>query len=429
MGNLLKEKLASQIPGQRDEIRNLVKTYGDVVLTEATVAMAYGGMRGIKGLICDTSEVSPEKGLIIREIPLLEITDKLPEEIFWLLVTGELPSADELKSLQGELASRAGVPAYVWDVLRAMPKDAHPMAMISTGIMAMQNLSEFAKAYAAGTSKADYWESTLDDVLNLIAKLPELAAGIYRIRFHDGKLIPHDANEDWGGNMAKMLGLPDPDGKLADLMRLYLTLHSDHESGNVSAHVCHTVGSALSDFYYALAAGLNGLAGPLHGLANQECLAFVLEMIEANDGKAPNDEQVTKYCWDTLNGGKVIPGYGHAVLRVTDPRFTAQVAWGKENIGDDPVFQTVERMFNLVPGILKEQGKAKNPWPNVDAASGSLVYHFGIKEFPFYTVLFSVSRALGVGAQLIYNRALGAPIERPKSVTTKFVQSFVEGKK
>jgi citrate synthase len=427
MAGLLKKKFGSNLTVLRDDIRNLVKTYGDVVLTEATVAMAYGGMRGLKGLICDTSEVSPEKGLIIRGIPLLEITDKIPEEIFWLLVTGELPSEVELKDLQAELAQRAGVPGYVWDVLRAMPEDAHPMAMISVGILAMQNLSEFARAHDAGVKKTEYWEFTLDDVLNLVAQLPELAAGIYRIRFHDGNLIPPDSNLDWGGNLANMLGLPDPKGKLADLMRLYLTLHSDHESGNVSAHACHVVGSALSDFYYSLAAGLNGLAGPLHGLANQECLAFVLQMIDRFGG-APSDEQVTQYCWDTLNSGQVIPGYGHAVLRVTDPRFTAQLEWGKKNIGDDPIFQTVEKMFNLVPGILKEQGKAKNPWPNVDAASGALVYYFGIREFPFYTVLFSISRALGVGAQLIYNRALGAPIERPKSVTTNFVKEFVTNK-
>jgi citrate synthase len=305
-----------------------------------------------------------------------------------------------------------------------MPGDAHPMAMISAGIMAMQNHSKFTHAYHDGIKKTEFWIPTMEDVLNVLAKLPELAAGIYRIRFHDGNLIGHDPRLDWGGNMAKMLGLPDPEGKLADLIRHYLTLHSDHENGNVSAHACHVVGSALSDFYYALAAGLNGLAGPLHGLANQECLDFVLGMIERYGGP-PNDEQVTKYVWDVLNNGQVIPGYGHAVLRVTDPRFTAQIAWGKKNIGHDPVFQTVERMYKLVPDILKEQGKAKNPWPNVDAASGALVYHFGLKEFPFYTVIFGVSRALGVGAQLIYNRAIGAPISRPKSVTTDFIKDLV----
>jgi len=423
MGSL-KEKFASQIPVLRDDIRGMVKEHGSVVLSEATVAMAYGGMRGIKGLICDTSEVSPDKGLIIRGIPLLELTDKIPEEIFYLLVTGDLATEADVKDLQNEFNSRAGVPGYVWDVMRAMPGDSHPMAMISVGIMAMQKESEFAKAYAAGVKKTEYWESNLEDSLNLLAKLPELAAGIYRIRFNKGDLIPYDPSLDWGGNYAQMMGVPDPEGNLADLMRLYLTLHCDHESGNVSAHVCHTVGSALSDAYYSLSAGLNGLAGPLHGLANQECLAFVLQMIEKYGG-APTDEQLTEYAWDTLNGGKVIPGYGHAVLRVTDPRFTAQIDWGKQRIPDDPVFKTVAKMFDLVPGILTEHGKAKNPWPNVDAASGSLVYHFGITEFSYYTVLFSVSRALGVLAQLVYNRALGAPIERPKSVTTEFVKSFV----
>lgn len=425
MAGLLKEKFGRALPVLKDDIRDLVKVYGDVVLSEATVAMVYGGMRGIKSLICDTSEVNPEKGLIIREIPLLQLTNRLPEEVLWLLITGDLPDGDELKDLQDDLGRRTGVPGYVWDVLRAMPKNAHPMAMISTGIMAMQNLSEFTRAYHEGVMKTEYWIPTMEDVLNLVAKLPELAAGIYRIRYHDGKLIPHDTSLDWGANMAGMLGLPDPDGKLIDLMRLYLTLHSDHESGNVSAHACNVVGSALSDFYYSLAAGLNGLAGPLHGLANKECLAFVLGMIE-EFGRPPEDEQVKEYVWNVLKSGKVVPGYGHAVLRVTDPRFIAQVEWGKKNIPHDPVFQTVVRMFNLIPDILKEQGKAKNPWPNVDAVSGSLVYHFGIREFPFYTVLFGVSRSLGVGAQLIYSRALGFPIERPKSVTTRFVREFVK---
>ena len=271
-----------------------------------------------------------------------------------------------MADLKKELTARAKTPAYVWDVLEAMPDDSHPMAMMSAAIISMQKESQFAKAYAAGVKKTEYWESTMEDSLNLLAVLPEIAAGIYRMRFKKGPRIAPDPNLDWGGNYARMLGVPDPDGKLAKLLRLYLTLHSDHEGGNVSAHVCHTVGSALSDAYYAVSAGLNGLAGPLHGLANQECLSFVLKMMEKFGG-TPTDEQATEYCWDNLNAGKVIPGYGHAVLRVTDPRYTAQLQFGKDNIPEDPVFQTVEKLFRLVPGILKEHGKAKNPWPNVDA--------------------------------------------------------------
>lgn len=420
----LKEKFASQIPGLRDEVRTLVKTRGDVVLSEATVAMAYGGMRGIKGMICDTSVVEPDQGLIIRGRPLGELTAKIPEEIFFLLVTGDLPNEEELADVKKELTARAKTPSYVWDVLEAMPDDSHPMAMLSAAVISMQKESQFAKAYAAGVKKTEYWESTMEDSLNLLAVLPEIAAGIYRMRFKKGPRIAPDPNLDWGGNYARMLGVPDPEGKLAKLLRLYLTLHSDHEGGNVSAHVCHVVGSALSDAYYAVSAGLNGLAGPLHGLANQECLNFVLGMMEKFGG-TPTDEQATEYCWDNLNAGKVIPGYGHAVLRVTDPRYTAQLQFGKDNIPEDPVFQTVEKLFRLVPDILREHGKAKNPWPNVDAGSGALVYHFGIREFSYYTVLFSVSRTMGMTSQLIVNRALGAPIERPKSVSTKWIQAFV----
>jgi citrate synthase len=264
----------------------------------------------------------------------------------------------------------------------------------------------------------------LEDSLALIAKLPELAAGIYRMRFGKGPRIAPKPGLDMGADYVQMLGLPDPTGEFANLMRLYLVLHSDHEGGNVSAFSAHTVASALSDIYYALSAGLNGLAGPLHGLANQECLAFVIQLKEHFKG-VPTDEQLKKFAWDTLNSGKVIPGYGHAVLRVTDPRFTAFLEFGNRVCPNDPIFRIVDRIFAIVPDVLKEQGKAKDPWPNVDAGSGSLLYHFGLTEFSYYTVLFSVSRAMGICAQAIINRAIGSAIVRPKSVSTEWMKKAV----
>ncbi len=424
MAASLKEKLAGQIPPLREDTRALVKGHGDKVISEVTVAQAFGGMRGVKAMICDTSLVEPDKGLIIRGRPIGELTDKLPEEIFWLLLTGELPSADELKGLQADIQSRQEVPGYVWKVLEAMAEDSHPMAMYDTAILAMERESIFRKRYDEGMTKTDYWEAALEDALNLIAALPCIAAGIYRLRFKKGDRIEPSAGLDWGANYAVMLGIDDPTGEFKNLMRLYLTLHSDHEGGNVSANTCHTVGSALSDPYYAVSAGLNGLAGPLHGLANQECLAFVLKLHEKYQG-VPTDEQLTEFAWETLKGGKVIPGYGHAVLRVTDPRFAAFREFGLRVCGDDEVFQIVDKLFNIIPVVLKEHGKAKNPWPNVDAGSGALLYHFGMKEFPYYTVLFGVSRALGMLSQLILNRALGTAITRPKSVQTDWIKGQV----
>lgn len=414
---MLKEKLAALFPAQKEEISAFVKANADKEVSKVTLAQAYGGIRGVKCLICDTSEVPPDKGLIIRGIELKNLTEKWPEEILWLLLTGELPNEAEMKDLHADLKAREEVPQYVWDVINAMPAESHPMTMFNTAILVLQRDSIFAKRYAEGMKKDEYWDATYEDAMNIIAKLPAIGAYVYRKRFNKGAPIASDKTADWSKNYVHMLGLPDPKGDFTKLMRLYLNLHCDHEGGNVSAFSAATINSALSDLYYSLSGGLNGLAGPLHGLANQECLGWVIETMEKFGG-APTEEQLEKFAWDTLNSGKVVPGYGHAVLRITDPRFDAFLAFGKQYMQDDPVFLTVERVFNIVPKVLAQVKKIKDPWPNVDAGSGALLYHFGMTEFSYYTVLFSISRALGICAQAVVARAMGYPIIRPKSLPT-----------
>ncbi len=425
----LQEKFASLVPQMRAEIKNLQKEKGDKVISSVTVAQAYGGMRGVKGMICDTSVVEPDMGLIIRGFPLLEIKHLWPEEIFYLLLTGEIPDKEAKEALQLDIAARSHVPDYVWDVLTAMPADSHPMCMLDTAILVMEKESTFRAWYDKGMKKEEYWIPMMDDALRILGVLPVIAAGMYRIRYGKGDPIPYMTNLDWGANYARMLGLPDPTGNFAKLMRLYLNFHSDHEGGNVSAFTCHTVGSALSDAFYAVSAGLNGLAGPLHGLANQECLGWILDTINKFNG-VPSEKDLHDYALETLLSGRVVPGYGHAVLRVTDPRFTGFMEFGAKYMPDDPVYQTVALTFKVVPEILAKEflgadgkPKVKDPWPNVDAGSGALLYHFGLTEFPYYTVLFSVSRAMGMLSQLIINRAVGTAITRPKSVSTKWVQA------
>jgi len=423
--SLLKEKLNTIFPAQKAEINAFVKANGDKVVDKVTLGQAYGGMRGVKGLVCDTSEVPPDKGLIIRGIELKNITDKWPEEILFLLLTGSLPTPEELKDLQDEIKAHEDVPQYVWDVLDAMPADSHPMTMFNTAVLVMQRDSIFAAKYAEGMKKDEYWSATYDDMINIVAKLPAIGAYVYRKRFNKGPRIESDKNADWSKNYVHMLGLPDVNEEFSKLMRLYLNLHSDHEGGNVSAYSAATINSALSDLYYSLSGGLNGLAGPLHGLANQECLGWVLQTMEKFGG-APSEDELRKFAWETLESGKVVPGYGHAVLRITDPRFDAFLAFGKQYMAEDPVFQTVERVFNTVPDVLKQVQKIKDPWPNVDAGSGALLYHYGLEEFSYYTVLFSISRALGICAQSVVSRAMGYPITRPKSLPTAGYKKIVD---
>ena len=420
---MLQETLSKKIPTWQEDLKKLLEENGTKVISEVTIAQAAKGMRGVKSMICDTSAVSADEGLIIRGHPILQIIDKLPEEVFYLLLTGDLPDQLQLSDLQNQLRAHQNVPDYVWEVLDAMPENSHPMTMLSVAIQSMRVESLFVEKFNKGTPKNEYWKWILDDGIKLIGALPSIAAFIYRKITKNNDRIDPDVNLDWAGNYAYMLGINESDD-FKKLMRLYLMLHSDHEGGNVSAFSSLTVASSLSSPFLAIGAGLNGLAGPLHGLANQECLKFVLEIHDHFNG-APNNKDLEKFCWDRLNNGRVIPGYGHAVLRCPDPRFTAFMKFGQEHIHDDDVFKIVEALFEVVPPVLKDHGKAKNPWPNVDAASGSLLYYYGLKEFNYYTVLFSLSRVMGMVSQIVINRALRMPITRPKSVTTDWLKNNI----
>ena len=420
---MLQEQLSSKIPKWQEDLKLVLSEKGDKVISDVTVSQAVKGMRGVKSLICDTSTVSADKGLIIRGNSILDITGILPEEVFYLLLVGHLPNNDQLLDLQNQLNDHRTVPDYVWKILDAMPVNSHPMTMLSIAIQSMRVESLFVEKFNQGTPKKDYWKWVLEDGLKLIGALPSIAAGIYRKQKNLNERIDPDQGLDWGANFAHMLGANDSDD-FKKLMRLYLMLHSDHEGGNVSAFSSLTVASSLSSPFLAVGAGFNGLAGPLHGLANQECLKFVLEIRDHFSGK-PSDEELKEFCWNRLNNGRVIPGYGHAVLRCPDPRFTAFMDFGKEHIQNDDVFGIVKALFDVVPPVLEEHGKAKNPWPNVDAASGSLLYYYGLKEFNYYTVLFSLSRAMGIVSQIVINRALRIPITRPKSVTTDWLKNNI----
>lgn len=411
----LQNKIQEMLPSLRDQRNALLKEKGEVQIATVTVEQVLGGMRGIPSVLCDTSSVSADEGLRIRNIPILELTDTTPEEIFFLLVTGSRPNESEKEQLRTLFSAKAELPSYVLDTLKSMHKDAHPMAMLSAGLLAMEHESEFRRAYDAGATKDQLWQATLQDSITLLSRITTLAATIYRLKFHGGNLIAPDPSADWSTNFANMLGVNDTEA-WKDLVRLYLVLHSDHEGGNVSALTGLTVGSALSDVYYAVSAGLNGLAGPLHGLANQEVLAFIRDVVEHFKG-VPDNETLSAYCWDRLKSGRVIPGYGHGVLRCTDPRFIAFHDFAeKHNMQSDSI-ALVQKFFQVVPGILTEHGKAKSPWPNVDSISGSLLYDFGMTEFSFYTVMFGVSRAMGICSQILVHRMLGSAITRPKSLT------------
>lgn len=433
---IIKDRFKEKADVVAGDIKGILKEHGDKVIGEVTLSQIYAGMRGITALVSETSLLDAQDGIRFRGYSIPELREKLPkapggteplpEGLFYLMLVGSLPTDEEAQHLSSTWQRRSHVPNYVFASIEALPINTHPMTQFVVAIMSLQTESNFAKRYAKGMSKSEYWDAVFDDSMDLIARLPRIAAYIYRRKYKGGEHIQPNGLLDWAGNFAHMMGYEDEGFK--ELMRLYMTIHADHEGGNVSAHTVHLVGSALADPYLSFAAGMNGLAGPLHGLANQEVIKWIYEMRESIGTDTPSKEQIEEYVKKTLSEGKVVPGYGHAVLRETDPRFIAQMEFGKKHMPDDPLVQTVWNIYEAVPPVLGSIAKIKNPWPNVDAHSGALLVHYGMVEYEFYTVLFGVSRSLGVLASLCWDRALGFPLERPKSVSTRLVKAWLEGK-
>jgi len=436
MRNLI-NKLSEKIDAHRPRTTKLLKEFGSVKVDEITIRQVIGGMRGVKNLVTDISYLDPYEGIRYRGYTLPEVFEKLPkpkgkdypyvEGMFYLLLTGDIPTENDIQEIRDEFKKRRQLPQYVIDLLRTLPRDSHPMAMFSAAIVSMQRESKFAKFYASEYwDKMRAWEYMLEDALELLAKLPSIASYIYRMKYKADTFIPPRNDLDLGGNFAHQMGIDEP---FDDVARMYFIIHADHESGNVSAHTGHLVASALSDAYYAISAAINGLAGPLHGLANQEVLKWIQDMMKKFGDKFPEDKEIEQFVWDTLNAGKVIPGYGHAVLRKTDPRYMVQREFALKHLKDDLLFKYVDKLYKIVPPILQSLGKVKNPWPNVDAHSGTILWYYGVQEYEFYTVLFGVGRAFGILSNIIWDRALGYPIERPKSLTTDMLEEIAGLKK
>jgi len=408
------------------EIKASLKEHGGTKVDEVTLKQTLGGMRGVKSMLWETSKLDPEEGIRFRGYSIPELKkilpsredckEPLPEGLFWLMLVGEVPTKEQVQWVSDEWEKRSTVPAHVMNLLSSLPEGTHPMTQFILAITAMQTDSVFAKRYAEGMGKNDYWDATYEDTMNLLARLPVVAAYIYRKTWKGNVHYRADESLDWAGNFAHLLGYGE-DADFKSLMRLYLTIHADHEGGNASAHTGHLVNSTLADVYLSYAGSMTSLAGPLHGLANQEVIKWIVEMTKQLGTKTPTNDQIAGYVQATLDARKVIPGYGHAVLREPDPRFTAQRIFAEEYIKDSTYTNIVWQLFEVVPPILGALGKVKNPWPNVDAHSGAILMHYGMKEYSFYTVLFGVSRALGVCASLCWSRALGMPLERPKSMT------------
>lgn len=377
----------------------------DDVLFQITKEHLETGLRGFPCGYCTTSHVDPMKGLFYAGKPVSELVNHTPEEVIYLLYFGRMGSVSEVNAFFHEMQKTATLSAEAVNHIQQLPRTGHPMKLFSAALL-------IAGIYEA---KNDYKK----DCLNLIAKLPHLVALV--INYHAG----------WGGtplpksglgyieNFIHMLKVPGVNQEeLVEAFRLFFILHLDHGGGNLSTFVGKAVASGLEDLYGSICSAMCALAGPRHGKANQDCLDFVQTMV-SEVGEHASEKQVEEAIRHRLDTGQLIFGFGHAVLRVEDPRATVQYNYVQKHFPDHPLVKMALLLRKAGVKVLSENPKITCPYPNVDAVSGSLLTAAGFSYPEYYTVLFGMSRSIGIAIQIVYERTLarsgkGTPIVRPK---------------
>ncbi len=219
---ILHEKISAQLPAWRERMKSLAKEHADVVVDHVTVGQVVGGMRDIKSLLTDVSFVDPAEGIRFRGMSIPETLNALPKArggkmplvggLYYLLMIGEVPTKEQAQAVEAEWAKRADIPDYVYKMLKSMPKETHPMVLFSQAVLALQNGSVFAAKYHE-MKKDVYWEAALEDSLNLTAKLPLIAAFIYRMKyFGETKKMKYNPKQDYGLNFARMMKVDGQEG-------------------------------------------------------------------------------------------------------------------------------------------------------------------------------------------------------------------------
>lgn len=366
------------------------------------------GLRGFPVGTCPISDVDPVQGLSYGGYLIAELADKHPEEVIYLLLHKQLPDAAQLAAFKQELIAHSRMHPGVIESLKQLPRTGHPMKWLMSALVLMGMYS--------GTG--DYRK----DCMMVIAQLPEAVAALFRIRSGWGEPIASKPELGLIENFVHMLGAPGSGPQLTRLLRVFHILHLDHGGGNLSTFVGKAIASGHEDMFGSLTGAMAALAGPLHGMANQECLRF-LKSVSQNIKDPANVAQVGEYVEKLLSQGGVLYGFGHAVLRVEDPRATVQFGLGETLCPNDPLFRLAVTLRQVGVEALKKRAKVSNPYPNVDAVSGCLLNACGLTDENYYTVLFGLARCVGIAAQIVWERTearngKGTPIVRPSYVYT-----------
>lgn len=378
----------------------------DDVLFEIKKENLETGLRGYPVGYCTTSTVDPTKGLFYCGIPIPQLASWQPEEVIYLLYYGKKGSQDEVNKFSKDLQSRAKLSPEVIKQIAALPRKGHPNKLFCAALLICGIIE--------GTN--DYKE----DCLNLIAKLPQLAATVINTHAGWGETKASDPSLGYMENFVALLNLPQKEKAkdLIQIFKLFNIMHYDHGGGNLSTFVGKAVASGLEDMYGSIASAMAALSGPRHGKANQDCLIFVQEILD-QVGENASESEVEELIRKRLANNELVFGFGHAVLRVEDPRATVFYEAAAKKYPNFPLVKIAHLLRKAGPKVLKENPKISNPYPNVDAVSGVILSAAGFPYPDYFTVLFGLSRMVGISIQIVYERCearegKGTPIVRPK---------------
>ncbi|OYR73978.1 citrate synthase [Halorubrum ezzemoulense] len=339
--------------------------------------------RGLEGVLVAESDLSYVDGevgkLVYRGYDIEDLARGASyEEVLYLLWHGSLPTAAELDAFAADLAAEREVDDDVIETVRALAgAGERPMAALRTA-------TSMLSAYDPD-DEADPGEATLRQGRRITAKIPTVLAAFERVRQGEEPVAP-DPDLSHAGNFLYMLTGTEPDNVSEETFDMALTLHADHGL-NASTFTAMVIGSTMADVYSGVTGGIGALSGPLHGGANQD----VMEVLHEVDASSKDPVQWVK---DARDDGRRVPGFGHRVYKVKDPR--ANILEEKlrdlaESSGDTKWldYTTAIEEYLTEQGLV-EEGIA----PNVDFYSGSVYDSLGI-PVDMYTPIFAMSRVGG----------------------------------
>ncbi|KAJ8676439.1 hypothetical protein QAD02_012226 [Eretmocerus hayati] len=435
----LKEALCEKIPLHHDLLRKFREMHGLDVVSQITVNDIYRGLDGVAALIRETSEVDSQNGIKYRGLSMPELCALLPrkgnspsaEAVFWLLLTGDVPTHEQTDSLTEDWAERRDRRKHWWwsessreiggvvgGVLRALPQNVPPVARLAIALTALDADQHYRRAVKQGAMSYTYWEHIYEDSMELLASLPAIVALVSSVEARPTPLAIEKT--DWVDffldcfHSATDSITEAQKQSLGEFLRLFIAVNADDDGGIPGAHVAQIMGSCQFDASRALAAGVLAYANePTSGTLCQY-MDFLVQLQNAV-GREPKREILRNFVSSLID--KRFQIAGHKISQFEDTRYKILQEFVKTRVPNDPEIQLSQDISTIYTTQIKK-ARNRSVVAEQNAIAAPLFQFYGLRDMDYNQLLLCMSRALGIVASMIWTTALNAPVERPRAKCT-----------